>query len=387
MVIYSVTMARIMWHSVAPWTASGYGTQTAIWITKLQELGHEVIVSTYWGLNGSPTSWNGITVLPGFGDGYCSDSLLAHFTATKSDFAISLCDVWVLRPDFLAQLPIAHWLPSDCRPMSGADFDVAKQSGSQLIAMSKFGKERFTEAGFDPLYIPHGIDTDTFKPLDRDAIREELGIGDRFVIGMNAANNDAIRKGIPEQMLAFARFHGQHPDSVMLVHSAVQQQGGQNLNHIVESLNLQDSVRFTDQYSYLAGVNPPEVIAQWYNALDVLTSASFGEGFGLPIVEAQACGTPAVVTDASSMTELNPEGWTISGQPFWNGVHRGWWTTPSIGEIRDAYVSAYEEKASGKAEGRRKRVHDFAQNYSVERVLNDHFIPALEEIPGRVARG
>ena len=40
-------MSRIMWHSCAPWALpapSGYGTQTAIWIQKLTEMGHEVIV-------------------------------------------------------------------------------------------------------------------------------------------------------------------------------------------------------------------------------------------------------------------------------------------------------------------------------------------------------
>lgn len=70
-------MARIQWNSTVPWSCSGYGQQTALWARKLTEMGHEVIISTYWGLSGSPTSWNGITVLPGFGGNYCTPSLLS----------------------------------------------------------------------------------------------------------------------------------------------------------------------------------------------------------------------------------------------------------------------------------------------------------------------
>ena len=39
-------------------------------------------------------------------------------------------------------------------------------------------------------------------------------------------------------------------------------------------------------------------MAGWYRSLDVLSACSYGEGFGLPILEAQACGSPAIVTDA-----------------------------------------------------------------------------------------
>src|SRR5216684_2885176 len=94
---------------------SGYGTQTAIWIQKLTEMGHEVIVSAYWGLSGSPSEWNGITILPGFGQAYCSASLSQHCKAVNPDLVITLGDIWVLDPNLLKALPVAHWVPCDCR--------------------------------------------------------------------------------------------------------------------------------------------------------------------------------------------------------------------------------------------------------------------------------
>ena len=72
---------------------------------------------------------------------------------------ITLGDVWVLDPDVLRELPVAHWLPADCRPMSNADRGVVEAGGASLIAMSRFGQERFRDAGFgNALYVPHGID-------------------------------------------------------------------------------------------------------------------------------------------------------------------------------------------------------------------------------------
>ena len=143
-------MALILWHSPAPWSPlpSGYGTQTAIWARKLTEMGHEVVISNFWGMNGTVTEWDGITVLPGFGGAYCSPSLQQHARHVKPDLVITLGDVWVLDANVVRELPVAHWLPSDCRPMSTADRNVLEASGSQLIAMSKFGHERFRQAGF-----------------------------------------------------------------------------------------------------------------------------------------------------------------------------------------------------------------------------------------------
>ena len=98
-------------------------------------MGHEVLVSAYWGLSGAPTQWNGITILPGFGANYCSTSLSQHCKAVQPDLVITLGDVWVLDANLLREMPVAHWLPSDCRPMSVADSNVVNASGAQLVAM------------------------------------------------------------------------------------------------------------------------------------------------------------------------------------------------------------------------------------------------------------
>lgn len=377
-------MARIVWHSCAPWSPSGYGQQTGIWIQKLTEMGHEVFVSAYWGLSGAPTQWNGITVLPGFGAGYCSVSLSQHCQVIQPDLVITLGDVWVLDAGLLKDLRVAHWLPCDCRPMSTADRAVVEASGAELIAMSRFGEEQFRNAGFQPVYVPHGIKTDLFKPPeDRKALRESFAISETdFVIGINGANNDAIRKALPEQMLAFAKFHAKYPDALLALHTGVHQDGGQDLEALAENLGITDRVRVVDQYRYNGGLVSAEDLAGWYGTIDVLSACSFGEGFGLPIMEAQACGTPVITTKASSMAELNSLGTQVGGQPFWNGVHKGWWIDPSIREIADAYEKAYAERGSVD----RVKLREFALGYDADLVAERFMGPALETLLERMKK-
>lgn len=374
-------MARIMWHSCAPWAPSGYGTQTMIWTRELQRLGHEVVISTYWGIQGGATQWEGMTVLPGFGPNYCSQSLYQHSKHFNPDLIITLGDVWVMDPNLMKEIPVAHWLPGDCRPMSVADRSVAEASHAELVAMSKFGHERFLTAGFRSLYVPHGIDTTVFKPVDnRDELRTMCGLEDEFVIGLNQANNDAIRKAMPEQMLAFAKFSQNHPDALLTLHTGVHQDGGQDLEAVAENLGILDKVRIVDQYRYTSGMITPNDLNEWYNVIDLLGATVYAEGFGLPIMEAQAAGTPVISTDAASMVEVNPHGLRVGGQPFWNGVHKGWWIAPSVSEIADAYEQAYQDRKNVN----RGKLRRFARTYDYRKVSVNHMQPVVDELLARM---
>jgi glycosyltransferase involved in cell wall biosynthesis len=371
-------VARLLWHSTAPWSPSGYGTQTALWARKLTDMGYEVVISSYWGLSGAPTQWNGITVMPGFGSHYCSTSLAQHAKMFNPDLVITLGDVWVLDASLLRGLPIAHWLPADCRPMSFVDQAEVTGAGARLIAMSHFGYERFSRAGYQPLYCPHGIDTEIFRPAeDREGLREAFGLEeDCFLVGINAANNDAIRKAAPEMMLAFAKFHRDHPEAMLALHTGMHQEGGQDLEHLGEHLGITDRMLVVDQYRLNSGLITDRDMANWTQAIDVLFASTYAEGFGLPIMEAQACGTPVITTNASSMTELNPYGYHVDGEPFFNGVHRGWWTRPSIPGMIDGLEWAYENRNTVN----RDKLREFALQYDVDVVAEKFMAPAVEEL-------
>ena len=376
---------RILWLSNAGWTKSGYGTQTQVWVPRLTALGHDVAVVAFHGLQGAPLNVQGVQMFPGSTeDLFAQDVLPAYYAHHKADVLITLMDAWVLNPQLLRAMKVAHWMPVDCEasatgtsPYLGAmDRRVLTEGGGQPVAMSQFGRDVLEKAGFSPLYVPHGIDCSVFKPADdRDALRERLGVKDRFVIGINAANVDPVRKALPEQMQAFAVFREKHPDALLAIHSRLETRQGVNLERIAADLAIRDAVVFADQFTYAAGLVGDPDMAKWYNVLDVLSNCSYGEGFGLPIVEAQACGTPVITTAWSSMPELTGSGWCVVGDKYWNRGHQGWWLRPSIPAMAAAYESAYTEAA-----GMREGARTFALGYDVAKVEEDFWVPALKEI-------
>lgn len=371
---------RILIHSNAPWCNTGYGRQAAIWATRFRDAGYEVAISAFHGLHGSPIAWQDIPVYPGGRENWGLDIVAGHYQHWKADLLITLMDTWCLNPAYLSGsgMNMAHWTPVDCEPMGDADRQSLEAMQGMPIAISRHGERMMGEAGLKPMYAPHGIDTTVFRPPDdRAALRRLMGLDDKFVIGICAANTDQRRKGFAEQFMAFERLRRKHKDALMLVHSVIsnEQWGGVELRVIADQLGISDAVVFADQYTLLTGQVTDEAMASWYGALDLLSNCSFAEGFGLPIIEAQACGTPVVVTRASSMPELAGAGWSVGGDRFWIGLHQAWWVKPHVAEIAEAY-----EKAYAAAERKRKAARTFALRYDAKHVLETHWTPVLEKL-------
>jgi glycosyltransferase involved in cell wall biosynthesis len=100
--------------------------------------------------------------------------------------------------------------------------------------------------------------------------------------------------------------------------------------------------------------------------MDVVSNATYGEGFGLPAVEAQACGTPVIVSRGTTGPQLaGPARWLVPVQRRWNWVHGAWWHAPSEDGILARYEQAWQARGSSSL---RVKCRDFAVKYSVEAV-------------------
>lgn len=344
-------MSRILIHSNAPWVPSGYGKQCGHLARTLQRLGHEVLVSSFSGLTGAPIDWNGVTVLPAGMYEYGVDVLLPHIQTVQPDLTIALMDVWKLSPiaEGLRELNVAGWVPVDCAPLSRLDNAFFEGSGVRPIAMSRHGERQLAEAGHNPLYAPHVVDREVFRPLgaeEREKYRAGMGLEGKFVIGLCAANNDAMRKGFPEQFEAFRQFQRRHNDAMLLVHAIGKSARGLDLPRLAAEIGIEPtSFRITDTYPQISGMFDDSLMADWYGVLDVLSMCSYAEAFGVPMIEAQACGTPVVATVGSAMTENRGYGWGVAGEPFWNHVHGAYWERPRVDNILRAYEKAYTQAA------------------------------------------
>ena len=374
---------RILWHSNSEEDCTGYGRQTRYWAPLFRELGHEVAISAFHGHGSQPGDFGGIPVYPGGDDPWGMDVVAGHYKHFGADLLITLQDMWPCDPAGLAGLNVAHWVPVDCSPLGAGDKRVLEATGGRVIAMSRFGQQELVKAGFaDAACVPHGIDTTLFSPMaehGRLLLRRLTGIRGKFVIGVNAANQDQRRKSFPQQFRAFARFRAKHDDAVLLVHTRAD-------NKVVDGLDLYALARacglvagrdlfFCPQYEYRNGLIGDDAMASWYRMLDVLSMPSHGEGFGLPLIEAQACGVPVITTRASSMTELCGAGWLVDGEPYWLRDQEAWWTAPSETQIFRCYERAYKD--AGKLAARARA---FAIQYDVRQVLKQYWAPVLDAL-------
>jgi glycosyltransferase involved in cell wall biosynthesis len=152
---------------------------------------------------------------------------------------------------------------------------------------------------------------------------------------------------------------------------------GLNLYRMLERFDVnEEQVRFTEQVN-LEHVFPPGALSGLYNSFDVLLNPSYGEGFGIPIVEAQACGTPVIVTDWTSMPELVGAGWKVGGVPWDHPMAESFWMKPDVDSIVDALECAFDERNNDLI---RARARKFAEDYDVDKVLAEYWAPALDRI-------
>jgi glycosyltransferase involved in cell wall biosynthesis len=383
-------MTKLLWHSNSPWTPTGYGQQTGLFLPLLKEH-YELACSSFYGLEGSPITWEGIPVFPGVGGVFGDEHLVQHAKRffdgdPRGGLVVTLMDVWVLDPRWMEQINVAAWAPVDHEPAPPGVIRFFTETGAVPIAMSRFGQRMLGR--LDPLYVPHGIDTTVYKPVDRKLAREEAGVPeDAFLVGMVAANKGRpSRKGFAQAFQAFKRLSDAHENAYLYLHTMVSASMGQgeDIPALLDALDIpSERVLIADQYRVMFDPYAPSAMAKIYSTFDVLVNCAMGEGFGITPLEAQACGVPVIVTDFSAMTELCGAGWTVRHSPYWTGLG-SWQAVPDVGEIADALEECYRLSPARREQfGKVARRH--AQQYALPRVLKQHMLPALRAAEQRFA--
>jgi len=374
---------RILWHSNAPHAPTGYGNQTDLFVPRLAKQGHEIVVSAFYGLQGAPMRSNGVLVLPNGRDSYGNDTLVADAEFFNSDIVITLMDVWVLEPGVTGMVRWCPWLPVDHDPVPPGVADKLR-TAYQPIAYSKFGEDALKSVGYKPQYVPHGVDTEVFKPVDQKEAREVMGCPDDvFLVGMVAANKGyPSRKAFDQHIRAFAEFHKRHEDSMLYLHTDWTGRMGEHIEYIVEMAGIHPSkVAQPPLYKYQRGMLDNEYMRHVYASMDVLMNATRGEGFGIPIVEAQACGTPVIVGSWTAMPELVTEdtGWTVGySDKFFS--QESYQFVPSVDDIVDKLEAAYKERGQRSEVCRAHAV----STYDADMVTETYWKPVLAQIEARI---
>jgi glycosyltransferase involved in cell wall biosynthesis len=378
--------------SNSPAMPTGYGIATEALVTLLKRdgadvaalsnYGHEGINSTY------KTKYGDIPLYARGSEAYSNDVAPAHhkhwkaLNAKQPDLMITLYDVWVLNNKAYDSIPIASWTPIDHNPVPPAVLLWLKKENVTPLAMSKFGLEQINKAGVEGHYIPHSIDTNVFKPTDtigEMSGQEFMGFeDDRFIVGMNAANKASgiiHRKAFGENMMAFAMLCRKYPDAILYIHTDASSPHGWNLMALGQMLGIPvDNMAFPDPLAYRYGMSQ-ETLAGIYSQMDVLLATSYGEGFGVPTVEAAACGVPTIVSNFAASPELVGDGWVVSGQPLYDPAQHSFFTIPSVPEIFAALEEAYK-----RGKGKSEKAIKFASAFDHEKVWQNNWMPVLKKL-------
>lgn len=378
--------------SNSPGAPTGYGVQAMLLADRLKRDGHDVAALSNYGLEGNITTLELPSgTIPHYPRGYTPYSVDVikmhheHFLNGREipNALITLYDVWVYldAPD-IADLPIWSWTPVDHISIPPKVLHWAKKPNVKTIAMSPFGQREYEKLGIDATYIPHSVDTKVYKPtrtIEGINAREYMGVSeDSFLVGMvsaNKANGSIHRKAFAENILAFAMFRQRFPDSYLYLHTEPSRVfGGFYLPALLKAVGLsEDAVLFPDPVKLRYGYSTEEM-AGIYTTMDVLLHTSYGEGFGVPAIEAQACGTRVIGSNwAATPDVLGEDSWLVDGQPFWDEAQTSFFQIPLIPSI----IKALEE-AFYAARGDSKTAIEFAAQFDADKIFDGFWKPFIK---------
>jgi hypothetical protein len=153
---------KMLWHSNAPWAATGYGQQTRIFTPMIRDAGVDVAISCAYGLNGAQTNWQGMTLYPAGFDSYGNDIIstwtMDHLKHPNNGWLVILYDAWVFQAPTIGNFHNAVWCPVDHDPIPPIVLDYFRRYQGMPIALSRFGVEKFAEQDMEAQYVPHGFD-------------------------------------------------------------------------------------------------------------------------------------------------------------------------------------------------------------------------------------
>lgn len=180
-----------------------------------------------------------------------------------------------------------RWLPSRL-PHADAIITISEATKADLVNYMKIAPEKIhvTPLGVRPVYHPSAKD-------DIERVRRELNLPPHYILFVG---NVEARKNLVRVLQAFARLREKGIAEKMVV-VGPQKWKYAHIMQALTDLKIEEDVLFT---GYINEADLPII----YSAADVFVFPSLYEGFGLPPLEAMACGAPVLTSNVSSLPEV-----------------------------------------------------------------------------------
>jgi len=215
-----------------------------------------------------------------------------------------------------------------------------------VVVPSTWGARSFRANGVTvPIsVVPLGYDPALFTTSDGDRPRGSCVFGTA-----GALDEGGLRKNVQRVIDLFRRAFPGEPSVRLLV----------KITPDSPPVNTHGDSRVEVLGEHLA----PAALAAWYRSLDAYVNASAGEGFGLHLLEAMACGIPLISSTFGGVGAFfdGRVGYEVNYRPVgaWNSIYRGTWSDPDDGEIvasmRRVYHRREESRRFGRAAAERAR--------------------------------
>lgn len=189
--------------------------------------------------------------------------------------------------------PFNRWYLSRFTPLS-------VRRARRVIAISESTRQdviRYLHVAPERVDVIHCGVASSFRPLparEVERFRRERQLSDPFILFVGTLEP---RKNVDLLVRAYARWRAQDNRVPRLVIAGAKGWYFETIFRAVTRLGLHDSVSFPGYIS-------AEELPLWYNAAGLFVYPSIFEGFGLPVLEAMACGTPVVCSNTSSLPEV-----------------------------------------------------------------------------------
>jgi alpha-1,3-rhamnosyl/mannosyltransferase len=177
---------------------------------------------------------------------------------------------------------------------------LAVAKARRVITISEYSKRMILEqlgGSETKISVIHRYASPVFAPMARDEAKEiarrSLDLHRDFFLFVGSPKP---HKNLPVLFEAFARLQSDHPE-VELVINGKDKKNEPSLRALAVRLKIDQRLRWIDSVS-------DEMLRACYSAAEATILPSRQEGFGLPVLESMACGTPAICANAASMPEV-----------------------------------------------------------------------------------
>lgn len=178
--------------------------------------------------------------------------------------------------------------------------NIVKRSDA-IITVSQYSKDDIAKDFNYPknkIFVTHLASEDIYKPLDKtycsDILKKHYGLSTNYILYVGGFSP---RKNIVGLIEAFSRIVDKLPKDINLVIAGNKGKSYAIYKACAERLKIEDRVIFP-------GFISMDHMPQLYNGAALFVYPSFYEGFGLPPIEAMACGIPVITSNVTSIPEI-----------------------------------------------------------------------------------